>query len=59
MMKRADVQCWDMVVKKKQGKNESNVRIKRRKKEAEIAGSENCMSTEGAEEEWQKVVDEW
>ena len=32
MKKRAVVQHWNMVVKKKQGKNESNVRIKRRKK---------------------------
>ena len=39
MKKHYALQCWNVVVKKKQGKNESNVRIKRRKKEAEIAGN--------------------
>ena len=59
MKKRTAVQHWNMVVKKKQGKNESNVRIKRRKKEAKIAGKEDRISTEEAEEEWQNAVDDW
>ena len=30
-MKCGAVMCWNMVVKKKQGKNESNARIRKRK----------------------------
>ena len=45
------MQHWNMVIKKKKGKNESNVRIKRRKKEAEIAGNEDSNSIEEAVEE--------
>ena len=56
--KRDALQCWNMVIKKKQGKNESNVRVKRRKKEAEITGNEDSKSIEEAVEEWQKALDE-
>ena len=59
MMKRASVQCWSMVVKKKQGKNESKVRIRKRKKEAEIVCDEEGTSLREAEEKWKKALDEW
>ena len=34
------------------------MRIKRRKKEAEIAGNEGCMGIGESEEEWEKDLDE-
>ena len=37
-MKRAAVQRWNVVVKYKQKKNESNVIIKRRKKKMKLQG---------------------
>ena len=51
IIKLAAVQHWNLVVKKKQGKNKSNVRIRRRKKEAEIVGNEEVTSAGEAEEE--------
>ena len=59
MKKRAAVQYWSMVVKKKQGKNVSQVRIRKRKKEADIACDEDGTSLREAEEKWEKALDEW
>ena len=44
---------------KESRKNESNARMRKRKKESEIVGDEEGISLGESQEEWKRELDEW
>ena len=56
-MKRSPSGHWALVVKKKEGKDVSNIKTIKRKKEAKVEGDVVSKSLRECKEEWQKDLD--
>ena len=54
-MKRSDSEYWTLVVKKKEGKKVSNLKISKGKKESKIAYDVEYKISRECKEEWKKI----